>query len=63
MKQGNQRDMRKIQVTRQFFEPSGPQDHFFEKTKKLLLDNGLCVPNFRSVLDYPGVIRIALSVL
>ena len=33
-KQGNRGDMRKIHVTRQFFEASGPQGHFFEKTKK-----------------------------
>ena len=35
-KQGNRRDMRKIHVTRQFFEASGPQGHFFEK--KTFLD-------------------------
>ena len=27
-------DMRKIHVTRQFFEASGSQGHFFEETKK-----------------------------
>ena len=32
-KQGNRGDMRKIYVTRQFFEASGPQGHFFEKNK------------------------------
>ena len=32
---GNRGDMRIIHVTRQFFEASGPQGHFFEKTKKL----------------------------
>ena len=37
-KQGNRENMQKIQVTRQFFEASGPQGHFFEKTKKLFLD-------------------------
>ena len=30
--------MRKIYVTRQFFEASGPQDNFFEKTKNPFLD-------------------------
>ena len=30
-KKGNREDMRKIYVTRQFFEASGPQDHFYEK--------------------------------
>ena len=30
--------MGKIHVTRQFFETSGPQGHFFEKTKNLFLD-------------------------
>ena len=30
-KQGNRGDMRKIDVTRNFFETSGPQGHFFEK--------------------------------
>ena len=30
--------MRKIHMTRQFFEASGPQGHFFEKTKNLFLD-------------------------
>ena len=35
IKQGNRGDMRKIHVTRQFFEASGPRGHFFEKTKKL----------------------------
>ena len=38
VKQGNRGDMRKIHVTRQFFEASGPQGHFFEKTKKPFLD-------------------------
>ena len=30
--------MRKIHVTREFFEASGPQGHFFEKTKTPFLD-------------------------
>ena len=30
-KQGNQGDVRKIHVTRQFFEASGPQGHFLKK--------------------------------
>ena len=36
--QGNRGDMRKIHVTRQFFEASGPQGSFFEKTKTPFLD-------------------------
>ena len=32
-KQGNRREIRKIHVTRQIFESSGPWDIFFEKTK------------------------------
>ena len=40
--------MRKIDVTRQFFEASGPQGHFFEKTKKKIQKQpkGVCVPIF-----------------
>ena len=34
-KKDNQGDMGKIHVKRQFFEDSGPQGHFFEKTKFL----------------------------
>ena len=30
--------MRKIHVTRQFFEASGPQGHSFEKTNNRFLD-------------------------
>ena len=37
-KQANRGDMRKIHVTRQFFEAVGPQGHFFEKTKNPFLD-------------------------
>ena len=37
-KQGNRGDMRKIHLTRLFFEAGGPQRHFFEKTKKPFLD-------------------------
>ena len=33
-KQGNRRDMQKINVTRQFLGASGPHGHFFEKNKK-----------------------------
>ena len=34
--------MRKIHVIRQFFEASGPQDHFFEKkNQKLIFRYGL----------------------
>ena len=39
-KQGNLRDMRKIHVTRQFFEASGPQGHYLEKTKNPFIDMG-----------------------
>ena len=38
MKEGNRGDMRKIHVTRQFFEASGLQDQFFETTKNPFLD-------------------------
>ena len=38
LRQGNRGDMRKIHVTQQFFEASGPQVHFFEKTKNPFLD-------------------------
>ena len=31
---GNRGDKQKTHVTRQFFKASGPQGHFFEKTKK-----------------------------
>ena len=41
MEQGNRTDMRKIHVTRQFFEASGPQGHFFEKNKKAVFRYGL----------------------
>ena len=33
--------MRKIHVTRQFFEASGPQGHFFEKTINPFFRQGL----------------------
>ena len=33
--------MRKIHVTRQFFEASGPRDRFFEKNKKPVFRYGL----------------------
>ena len=33
-KEGNRGDMRKIHVTRYICVASGPQSHFFEKTKK-----------------------------
>ena len=36
--QGNRVDIRKIHVTRQFFEASGPQGHLFENSKKTFLD-------------------------
>ena len=37
-KEDNRGDMRKIRVTRQFFEASGRQEDFFEKTKNQFLD-------------------------
>ena len=37
-KQGNREYMRKSHMTRQLFEASGPQGHFFEKTKKKFID-------------------------
>ena len=37
-KEGNRGDMRKIHVTRQFFEASGRHGGFFEKTKDTFLD-------------------------
>ena len=40
-KQGDRGDMRKIHVTRQFFEASDPQGHFFEKTKNPFFKYGL----------------------
>ena len=42
--------MQKIHVTRQSYEASGPQGHFFEKTKTRfeIWSTGVCVPNFRS---------------
>ena len=41
--------MQKIHVIRQFFEASGPQGHFFEKTKKPFLDkvNGSMCAKFQ----------------
>ena len=51
-KQGNQKDVRKIHVTRQFFGAIGPQGPFFEKTKKNVLDivkGSVCIPNFKPV--------------
>ena len=41
VKQGNRGDMRKIHVTRQFFEAGGPQGHFFKKDKKHVFSCGL----------------------
>ena len=37
-KPGNRGDMRKIDLTRQFFEARGHHGDFFEKTKKTVLD-------------------------
>ena len=36
--QGNRGDMRKTHLTQHFFEASGPQGHYFEKTKNSFLD-------------------------
>ena len=38
LKQGNRGDMRKIHVTRQFFEASGRHESFFDKIKNTFLD-------------------------
>ena len=40
-------DMRKIHVTGQFFEASGPQGHFFEKTKNPVMVLGSVCTKFR----------------
>ena len=45
--QGNRGDMQKIHVTRQHFEASGLQGHFFGKTKKNMF---VCVQRYTSVL-------------
>ena len=53
--------MRKIHVTRQFFEANGPQGHFFEKNKKPVFRYGLgeCVGQSVSFFVWPGgVIQI-----
>ena len=49
MELGNRGDMRKIHVTRQFFEASGRHDDFFEKTKKPFLNkvNGSMCAKFQ----------------
>ena len=50
--------MRKIHMTRQFFEASGRHEDFFEKqkTRFQIRSMGVCVPNFRSAsfLVWPG---------
>ena len=48
-KQGNRGDMRKIHVTRQFFDASSPQGHSFEKSGFQIRSMGVRVPNFRYV--------------
>ena len=48
-KQGNRGDMRKIHVTRQFFEASGPQGIFKKKNHFQIRSMGVCLLNFRSV--------------
>ena len=47
--QGNRRDMRKIHVTRQFFEASGRHGDLIEKTKNPFLDkvNGTMCAKFQ----------------
>ena len=46
--------MRKIHVTWQFFEASGPQGHFFEKTKNPFLDkvNGSMCAKFQACIVF-----------
>ena len=50
--------MRKIHMTRQFFEASGRHEDFFEKqkTRFQIRSMGVCVPNFRSAsfFVWPG---------
>ena len=54
LKQGNRRDMRQINVTRQFFEASGPRGDFFEKTKTPFLDkvNGSMCTKFQACIVF-----------
>ena len=54
--QSNRGDMRKIPVTRQFFEGSGPKGHFSKKKTFKISSRRVCVPNFRSVsfFVWPG---------
>ena len=52
--------MRKIYVTRQFFETSCPQGHLFEKTKKnhfQIWSRRVCVLNFRSVSSFVWMVK------
>ena len=48
-KQGNRGDMRKILVTRQFFEATFRHGDYFEKTKNTVLDkvNGIMCAKFQ----------------
>ena len=59
IKQGNRGDMRKIHVTRQFFEASGRHGDLIEKTKNPFLDkvNGSMCAKFQVCI----VFRLALS--
>ena len=53
--------MRKTHVTRSFFEASGPQGNFFEKTRFQIRSMGVCVLNFRPVQYFVwpgGVVQI-----
>ena len=51
-KQGNRGDLRKIHVTRQFFEASGRYGDFFEKNKKTL---------FKYVCQISGLYRFSFG--
>ena len=47
--------MQRIHVTRQYFETSGPRDHFFEKTKKPVSGYGLgeCLYRISGLYRFP----------
>ena len=53
-KQGNRGDLRKIHVTRQFFEASGRHNDLIEKTKNLFLDkvNGSMCAKFQVCIAF-----------
>ena len=58
-KQGNRGDMRKIHVTRQFFEASGRHGDLIEKTKNPFLDkvNGSMCDKFQVCIGVSVVRR------